>query len=159
LEVAWVLAVGRGHFSCWRYVRAQQRHFSVSVSGQRVFHQEGHLPMDRIITHVLPLSSFQEGLGLVTHGEASIKVVLDPRLPCADVTVSAPPPPHDDCSPELTDSACGACCDIPTGFRLKDSVVWVTGSSRGIGRATAESTDASSCRCTAYCSRQCGCAY
>lgn len=36
------------------------------------------LPMDQIITHQLPLSSFQEGIDLVASGEQSIKVTLQP---------------------------------------------------------------------------------
>lgn len=36
------------------------------------------LPMDRIITHQLPLASFQEGIDLVAAGDRSIKVTLRP---------------------------------------------------------------------------------
>ena len=35
------------------------------------------LPMERIITHRLPLVQFQQGIDLVGSGDASIKVVLD----------------------------------------------------------------------------------
>jgi erythritol/L-threitol dehydrogenase len=40
--------------------------------------EEGRLPMDRIVTHKLPLSDFQHGIELVGHGTRSIKVVLAP---------------------------------------------------------------------------------
>lgn len=39
---------------------------------------KGLLPMDQIVTHQLPLSSFQEGINLVASGEESIKVTLRP---------------------------------------------------------------------------------
>lgn len=39
---------------------------------------KGQIPMDQIITHRLPLASFQEGIELVASGEQSIKVVLEP---------------------------------------------------------------------------------
>jgi threonine dehydrogenase-like Zn-dependent dehydrogenase len=39
---------------------------------------KGLLPMDQIITHRLPLSSFQEGFNLVEAGNRSIKVTLVP---------------------------------------------------------------------------------
>ena len=38
---------------------------------------QGALPMERIITHRLPLAQFQRGIDLVAAGDASIKVVLD----------------------------------------------------------------------------------
>ena len=38
----------------------------------------GALPMDDIVTHQLPLAQFQDGLGLVADGTASIKVSLIP---------------------------------------------------------------------------------
>ncbi len=39
---------------------------------------EGRLPMDRIVTHKLPLSQFQNGIALVGDGTQSIKVTLIP---------------------------------------------------------------------------------
>jgi threonine dehydrogenase-like Zn-dependent dehydrogenase len=36
------------------------------------------LPLDRIITHELPLSDFQHAIDLVASGEQSIKVILKP---------------------------------------------------------------------------------
>ncbi len=41
--------------------------------------EEGRLPMDRIVTHELPLSEFKEGLDLVADGKSSIKVSLIPE--------------------------------------------------------------------------------
>ena len=40
--------------------------------------EKGLLPMDRIVTHQLPLGSFQEGIDLVAKGTDSIKVTLTP---------------------------------------------------------------------------------
>ncbi|MFV0253931.1 MAG: alcohol dehydrogenase catalytic domain-containing protein [Beutenbergiaceae bacterium] len=40
--------------------------------------ESGRLPMDRIVTHQLPLTQFQEGLDLVGAGDRSIKVSLIP---------------------------------------------------------------------------------
>lgn len=40
--------------------------------------EEGRLPMDRIVTHRLPLERFQDGLDLVASGRSSVKVVLEP---------------------------------------------------------------------------------
>jgi threonine dehydrogenase-like Zn-dependent dehydrogenase len=40
--------------------------------------ESGTLPMDRIVTHQLPLDQFQEGLDLVAEGSKSIKVSLIP---------------------------------------------------------------------------------
>lgn len=40
--------------------------------------ESGRLPMERICTHQLPLSKFQEGLDLVADGTSSIKVSLIP---------------------------------------------------------------------------------
>jgi hypothetical protein len=39
----------------------------------------GALPMGDIVTHQLPLAQFQDGLGLVADGTASIKVSLIPN--------------------------------------------------------------------------------
>ena len=39
---------------------------------------EGRLPMERIVTHELPLAEFQKGIDLVESGEKSIKVTLRP---------------------------------------------------------------------------------
>lgn len=39
---------------------------------------KGLLPMEQIITHRLPLSSYQAGINLVASGDASIKVTLEP---------------------------------------------------------------------------------
>jgi threonine dehydrogenase-like Zn-dependent dehydrogenase len=39
---------------------------------------DGRLPMDRIVTHKLPLADFQQGLELVGDGTRSIKVTLAP---------------------------------------------------------------------------------
>lgn len=39
----------------------------------------GLLPMDQIITHQLPLSSFQDGIDLIASGKKSIKVTLRPE--------------------------------------------------------------------------------
>ena len=39
---------------------------------------QGLLPMDRIVTHRLPLSEFQQGIDLVEAGDRSIKVTLEP---------------------------------------------------------------------------------
>jgi threonine dehydrogenase-like Zn-dependent dehydrogenase len=39
---------------------------------------EGRLPMDRIVTHTLPLADFQRGIHLVASGTESIKVTLQP---------------------------------------------------------------------------------
>jgi threonine dehydrogenase-like Zn-dependent dehydrogenase len=41
--------------------------------------ESGRLPMDRICTHQLPVSDFQEGLELVADGGTSIKVTLIPE--------------------------------------------------------------------------------
>jgi len=41
--------------------------------------ESGRLPMDRICTHQLPVSEFQEGLELVEDGGSSIKVTLIPE--------------------------------------------------------------------------------
>jgi threonine dehydrogenase-like Zn-dependent dehydrogenase len=41
--------------------------------------ESGRLPMDRIVTHQLPLHRFQEGLDLVADGSSSIKVTLIPN--------------------------------------------------------------------------------
>jgi threonine dehydrogenase-like Zn-dependent dehydrogenase len=38
----------------------------------------GALPMQRIVTHQLPLEEFEQGIGLVADGRESIKVVLRP---------------------------------------------------------------------------------
>jgi threonine dehydrogenase-like Zn-dependent dehydrogenase len=40
--------------------------------------RKGLLPMERIITHQMPLASFQEGIDLVAAGDRSIKVMLVP---------------------------------------------------------------------------------
>ncbi len=40
--------------------------------------QKGLLPMDRILTHRLPLADFQAGIDLVAAGDRSIKVTLTP---------------------------------------------------------------------------------
>jgi len=40
--------------------------------------EQGLLPMDRIVTHQLPLSDFQQGIDLVAAGTESIKVTLTP---------------------------------------------------------------------------------
>lgn len=40
--------------------------------------RKGLLPMDRIVTHRLPLQRFQKGIDLVAEGERSIKVTLEP---------------------------------------------------------------------------------
>jgi len=40
--------------------------------------QKGLLPIEQIVTHRLPLSSFQEGMDLVAAGQRSIKVMLVP---------------------------------------------------------------------------------
>ena len=40
--------------------------------------EDGRLPMDRIVTHKLPLAEFQRGIDLVSRGTESIKVVLTP---------------------------------------------------------------------------------
>jgi threonine dehydrogenase-like Zn-dependent dehydrogenase len=40
--------------------------------------EKGLLPMDRIMTHQLPLSDFQKGIDLVADGTESIKVTLTP---------------------------------------------------------------------------------
>jgi hypothetical protein len=40
--------------------------------------EEGLLPMDRIITHRLPLAQFLDGMAMVATGQNSIKVVLTP---------------------------------------------------------------------------------
>ena len=40
--------------------------------------QEGKLPMDEIVTHQLPLSDFQNGMGMVQSGLPSVKVTLVP---------------------------------------------------------------------------------
>jgi threonine dehydrogenase-like Zn-dependent dehydrogenase len=39
---------------------------------------KGLLPMEHIVTHQLPLTSFQEGIDLVAAGDQSIKVTLKP---------------------------------------------------------------------------------
>lgn len=41
--------------------------------------ESGTLPMDRICTHQLPLSHYQEGLRLVDEGTSSVKVTLIPE--------------------------------------------------------------------------------
>lgn len=40
--------------------------------------EQGLLPMDRIVTHNLPLHNFEDGFGLVAQGTESIKVTLQP---------------------------------------------------------------------------------
>ena len=40
--------------------------------------EENRLPMDRIVTHSLPLAEFQKGIDLVGAGTESIKVTLTP---------------------------------------------------------------------------------
>ena len=40
--------------------------------------ESGVLPMDKIVTHQLPLERFQEGLDLVAAGDQSVKVSLIP---------------------------------------------------------------------------------
>jgi threonine dehydrogenase-like Zn-dependent dehydrogenase len=40
--------------------------------------EQGRLPMDRIVTHKLPLGDFQRGIELVGEGTKSIKVTLVP---------------------------------------------------------------------------------
>jgi erythritol/L-threitol dehydrogenase len=40
--------------------------------------EEGRLPMERIVTHQLPLADFQKGIDLVASGQKSIKVTLSP---------------------------------------------------------------------------------
>jgi threonine dehydrogenase-like Zn-dependent dehydrogenase len=40
--------------------------------------ESGALPMDKIVTHQLPLSNFQQGLDLVAAGDKSVKVTLIP---------------------------------------------------------------------------------
>ena len=40
--------------------------------------EQGLLPMDRIVTHELPLAEFQQGIELVASGDKSIKVTLQP---------------------------------------------------------------------------------
>ena len=40
--------------------------------------EQGLLPMDRIVTHNLPLHGFEDGFGLVAQGTESIKVTLQP---------------------------------------------------------------------------------
>jgi threonine dehydrogenase-like Zn-dependent dehydrogenase len=40
--------------------------------------ESGRLPMDRIVTHQLPLAEFQRGLDLVASGKESVKVSLIP---------------------------------------------------------------------------------
>lgn len=40
--------------------------------------EKGLLPMDRIVTHRLPLAEYQKGIDLVASGEESIKVTLEP---------------------------------------------------------------------------------
>ncbi len=40
--------------------------------------EQGLLPMERIITHQLPLADFQQGIDLVARGDKSIKVTLQP---------------------------------------------------------------------------------
>ena len=40
--------------------------------------RKGLLPMDRIVTHRLPLERFQDGIDLVAAGDRSIKVTLEP---------------------------------------------------------------------------------
>jgi threonine dehydrogenase-like Zn-dependent dehydrogenase len=42
--------------------------------------ESGKLPLDRIVTHELPLKDFQEGLDLVADGRRSIKVALIPGV-------------------------------------------------------------------------------
>jgi threonine dehydrogenase-like Zn-dependent dehydrogenase len=39
---------------------------------------KGLLPMEAIVTHQMPLASFQEGIDLVASGQQSIKVTLRP---------------------------------------------------------------------------------
>jgi threonine dehydrogenase-like Zn-dependent dehydrogenase len=41
--------------------------------------EDGKLPMDRIVTHQLPLSEFKDGLDLVADGKSSVKVSLIPE--------------------------------------------------------------------------------
>ena len=38
----------------------------------------GLIPIDRIVTHTLPLEEFQRGFDMVVSGQESIKVVLLP---------------------------------------------------------------------------------
>jgi len=40
--------------------------------------EEGKVKVDSIVTHILPLQNFQEGIELVHNGENSIKIILKP---------------------------------------------------------------------------------
>jgi threonine dehydrogenase-like Zn-dependent dehydrogenase len=40
----------------------------------------GMLPIEKIISHSLPLENFKEGIELVSSGISSLKVVLDPNI-------------------------------------------------------------------------------
>jgi 3-oxoacyl-[acyl-carrier protein] reductase len=80
--------------------------------------------LSRMITHVLPLEEYSNALGLISSG---IKVILDPTLPSStkllDNSQSLLPINDNNNNEKL--------------FQIKDSVAFITGSSRGIGRAIA----------------------
>ena len=40
--------------------------------------EKGLVPMEHILTHQLPLTSFQEGIDMVISGDSSNKVMLQP---------------------------------------------------------------------------------
>lgn len=61
--------------------------------------ESGRLPLDRIITHQLPLEQFEQGLELVADGTRSIKVSLIPSRTGAATAVPHDPAPRRTATP------------------------------------------------------------
>lgn len=123
--------------------------------------KDGCLPMEDIITHRMPLASFKEAYALAMKPLNAVKVVLDPSLKAtagaggkgaattsveasvASATPAASGGAGGGAGAGATPaSAAASTAASTTGgvFELPGSVVWVTGSSRGIGRAIAQRT-------------------
>ncbi|CAF1435392.1 unnamed protein product [Rotaria sordida] len=77
--------------------------------------------LSSMITHRLPLEEYSNALGLISSG---IKVVLDPTLPASKLL-------------NESQSLLPIVNNNEKHLKIKDSVAFVTGSSRGIGRAIA----------------------
>ncbi|UJR38664.1 hypothetical protein I4U23_031330 [Adineta vaga] len=77
--------------------------------------------LSAMITHRIPLNDYTKGFNLLNVG---IKIVLDPTLPLSSPSTI----------PKLLESASN---DNHQSFPIKDSVVFITQSSHGIGRAIA----------------------
>ena len=61
--------------------------------------ESGRLPLDRIITHQLPLEQFEQGLELVADGTRSIKVSLIPSRTGAATAARHDPAPRRTATP------------------------------------------------------------